>query len=231
MTPRGSAPLIVWSHHPDVLQRTCSGTWGALPASQALTWNIFRTLELMPPAFWLRRLNATLDLAPPAPAPVTARVRLWSELPPPPNGNGTPKTKVEADVLIETEHAVWALLVCHTGDVVLPASAAQADVVAPLAHAASWHAGVRDCYVGLIVPESGEAPLARALVRRYRASPRAVQLRVARGHNPANVAGVGLTTWARLIRIVRDAATADTIDHAERLMAGRAAAWYDRLSP
>src|SRR5687767_11528510 len=63
-----SRRLVVWPHHPDMLQRPAAN--GAeLPVTQALTWNVFRTLELMPPAFWLRRLNAALGLAPPAPAP------------------------------------------------------------------------------------------------------------------------------------------------------------------
>ena len=49
--------------------------------TQALTWNIFRTAELLPPAFWLRRLNASLGIALPCPAPVTSKVQLWVQLP------------------------------------------------------------------------------------------------------------------------------------------------------
>jgi hypothetical protein len=72
--------FVVWPHHPDMLRRPAtSGT--AACVTQALTWNIFRTAELLPPAFWLRRLNASLGVALPRPAPVTSRIRLWMQLP------------------------------------------------------------------------------------------------------------------------------------------------------
>ena len=57
--------LIVWPHHPDQLRRPASRP-GALHADNlqhALAWNVFRTLELLPPAFWLRRLQARLQSA------------------------------------------------------------------------------------------------------------------------------------------------------------------------
>ena len=71
-----SRRLIVSPHHPDVLQRR--SVRGANPSlTQALTWNVFRTLELLPPAFRLRRVNAALGIDLPRPAPVIAQVRLW----------------------------------------------------------------------------------------------------------------------------------------------------------
>ena len=45
--------LVVDPHHPDQLRRPASRP-GALHADSlehALTWNVFRTLELLPPAF------------------------------------------------------------------------------------------------------------------------------------------------------------------------------------
>jgi len=51
--------LIVWPHHPDQLRRPAARP-GALDADNlqhALAWNVFRTLELLQPAFWLRRLQ------------------------------------------------------------------------------------------------------------------------------------------------------------------------------
>ena len=65
--------FVVWPHHPDRLRWPAPSGMDAC-VTQALTWNIFRTAELLPPAFWLRRLNASLGIAPPCPASVTARV-------------------------------------------------------------------------------------------------------------------------------------------------------------
>src|SRR5688572_11815141 len=105
-----SRQLVVWPHHRDTLQLPAADRWDP-PAAEAMTWNVFRTLELMPPAFWLRRLNAFLGLLPPQPAPVTATVRLWAPLPIPPGFGLSASDTVRADVFIETEHAVWALIV------------------------------------------------------------------------------------------------------------------------
>ena len=79
--------LIVWPHHPDQLRRPASRP-GALHADNlqhALAWNVFRTFELLPPAFWLRRLQARLQSAPSfEAAPQIVRVELWRALPLPP---------------------------------------------------------------------------------------------------------------------------------------------------
>src|SRR5690554_1546834 len=55
--------LVVWPHHPDVMRRPPQPSHAA-QAGDALTWNIFRALQLLPPAFCLRRLHASLGLAP-----------------------------------------------------------------------------------------------------------------------------------------------------------------------
>ncbi len=50
-----STRLFVWPHHPDrlrVFNRGARGLRG--PVEVALTWNVFRTLELVSPAVWLR---------------------------------------------------------------------------------------------------------------------------------------------------------------------------------
>jgi hypothetical protein len=201
--------FVVWPHHPDTLQ--LPATTGVDPSpTQALTWNIFRTAELMPPAFWLRRLNASLGLVPPRAAHVSGR------------------DLVDADVLIETEHAVWALRVCDPGDVDVAGSETGIDPIAMLAYAASWHAGRRDCFVGVILDAPEKAPQAMALIERYRLSLSSLQLRIPhRGHDPSNVLGFGFTTWQRLIAIIRDASRGDTIHCVERVIAQRTVDWYE----
>jgi hypothetical protein len=222
--------FVVWPHHPDTLQ--LPPTTGVDPSpTQALTWNIFRTAELLPPAFWLRRLNASLGLVPPRPTPVTATVRLWPRLPMPPVALTSGSDRVNADVLIETEHAAWALLVCDPGDVDSVGRETQIDPIAMLAYAASWHAGRRDCFVGVILDAPQKAPRAMALIERYQLSLSALQLRIPyRGHDPSNVLGFGFTTWQRLMAIIRDASRGETIPSVERGLAQRTVDWYEDLA-
>jgi len=99
--------LIVCPHHPDQLRRPASRP-GALQADNlehALTWNVFRTLELLPPAFWLRRLQARLQAAQTLEAaPQIVRVELWRPLPLPPAQRliDPDRTEPMADIVIET---------------------------------------------------------------------------------------------------------------------------------
>jgi len=221
--------FVVWPHHPDMLRRPAtSGTEGRV--TQALTWNMFRTAELLPPAFWLRRLNASLGIALPRPAPVTARVQLWMRLPVPPAHGLSLRDTVDVDVMIETEHDVWAMLVCDD-DVASSHAETGIDRLAMMAYAASWYAGRRQCYVGMIVTAPERAPFGISLIRKYQVSSQALHLRWPhRYHDGGNISGVGFTTWQRLRTILCDASQGDTLDAVERTIARQTLEWCDGLA-
>ncbi len=221
-----SRRLIIWPHHRDTLQLPATDHRDPTSA-EAMTWNMFRTMELMPPAFWLRRLNAFLGLVPPRPAPVTATVRLWGRLPMPPGFGLSAGDTVSADVLIETEHTVWALIVCADGDIDSASWDCGIDPVAMLAYAASWFAGRRECYVGVVVGSRRHAAQAVALIEKYQLSPTALRLRIPRGHDPSNVLGFGFTSWECLIAILRDISRGDVIPSVERVIAQRTLEWCE----
>jgi len=220
--------FVVWPHHPDMLRRPATNGVETSD-TQALTWNIFRTAELLPPAFWLRRLNASLGIALPRPAPVTARVQLWTQLPVPPGLGLSLRDAVEVDVMIETEHDVWALLVCD-GDEAPSHADTGIDRVAMMAYAAGWYAGRRQCYVGMIVTAPERAPLGISLIRKYQVSSQALHLRWPdRHHDGGNISGIGFTTWPRLGTILSDASQADTLGGVERMIARQAFEWCESM--
>jgi hypothetical protein len=106
--------IVIAPHHPDRLRRP-SASPGALAHErfqQTLAWNVFRTLELISPAFWLRRLQAHLLSESLTATPQTVRVHMWLPLTPPPAQcvDGA-RPHVLIDVMIETEHALWILMV------------------------------------------------------------------------------------------------------------------------
>jgi hypothetical protein len=71
--------LVIAPHHPDRLR----GPAARLGAStddrflQALAWNVFRTLELLAPAFWLRRFHLRMPGDPAVVPAQVLRVSLW----------------------------------------------------------------------------------------------------------------------------------------------------------
>ena len=218
--------FAVWPHHPDMLRRPATNNVETC-ATQALTWNTFRAAELLPPAFWLRRLNASLGVALPRPAPVTSRVQLWMQLPVPPGLGLSLRDAVDVDVMIETEHDVWAMLVCDD-DVASSRAGTGIDQVAMMAYAAAWYAGRRQCYVGMIVAAPERAPLGISLIRKYQVSSQALHFRWPdRHHDGGNISGIGFTTWPRLRTILSDASHADTLGAVERVIARQALEWCD----
>ena len=74
--------IVIAPHHPDSLCRPSPrpGAMGDDRFRQTLLWNVFRTFGLLPPAFWLRRLQARLHMDPAPGAPHTVRVNLWRPL-------------------------------------------------------------------------------------------------------------------------------------------------------
>jgi hypothetical protein len=192
-----------------------------------LTWNVFRTLELLPPAFWLRRLQARLQNARTLEAaPQIVRVELWCALPLPPAQRliDPGRTEPITDILIETERAVWTLMVRR--DDWVEHHEAESDPVARLIDAGSWFAGTRDYHFGLIVFDPDRTPVARALVQRYGRSENSLSLRSgSRSGSLANVRGVGLARWAALAAILRDCEESQVLSDIERALARNALTW------
>lgn len=225
--------IIVTPHHPDRLRRPPPRP-GAIENDrfhQTLLWNIFRTFELLPPAFWLRRLQARLHLDSFPPAPLTVRVDLWRPLTLPPTHHlDGVSPDVVADVMVETEHAVWALMLGGKDLRRVTSDSAKADSTALLIDAASWYAGSRDCSIGVICCHSGYQDAGVALVERYLRSKESLRLRSEwRGNLLSNVRGVGSLRWTDLAAILGDCAEADVMTGIERELARNVLAWLERV--
>ena len=78
--------FVIAPHHPDRLRRPAAamGVLCEEAFQQVLAWNVFRTLELVSPSFWLRRFHLRLTGEPSVVASQIARVHLWQRLPLPP---------------------------------------------------------------------------------------------------------------------------------------------------
>jgi hypothetical protein len=129
-----------------------------------------------------------------------------------------------ADILIETEHAVWTLMVRR--DDWLEVTEEGIDPVARLIDAGSWFAGTRDYHCGLLVFDPERTPVAKALVQRYGRSKNSLSLRSGPRSGPkVNARGVGLMCWADLAAILRDCEESRVLSDIERALAGNALTW------
>jgi hypothetical protein len=218
--------FVIAPHHPDRLGRP-SGRVGALDRDryqQALTWNVFRTLELIAPAFWLRRLHARLTGEPSPAPPQIAQVSLWRRLPLPPiqRIDGTRPDAV-VDVVIETEHAVWTLMVA-------PADRPDDDGgVAAVIDAGAWLAGAREHHAGIIETRTTNTSFGGRLRERYARSRGSVELRTAtRGPARPTSTPPGTLEWTDLTAILEDCQDAPHLAPIERALARNAVEWLRR---
>ena len=217
--------FVIAPHHPDRLRRPAARL-GALAEdrfAQALTWNVFRTLELLSPAFWLRRLHVRATGAASSAAPQMVRVALWETLRLPPirrlDGD---RAGAFVDVVIETEHAVWTLMVGTDCDRLLDDDRSIADVV----DAGAWLAGGREYYCGVIERAAGAASPGTVLRDRYSRSRDSAELRSsARGPvRPTRVVW-GALQWEDLAALLAECADAPHLPRIEQALAHNVVAW------
>ena len=224
---------MIAPHHPDRLRRPAVRAGAVVDERfrHTLTWNVFRTFELLPPPFWLRRLHARLGGGSFPAAPQILQVHLWQELvlPPAQRIDGI-RPAVVVDVVIETEHAVWTLMICaddRTG--CLEYDASGSDPAARAIDAGAWRAGTRPCYFGII-----ESPTSRTsvdtLLQRYSRSRDSMEIRSGmRQGGLRNVRTVGVLRWTDLAAILRDCEEARVLTEIERAVARNARTWLERV--
>lgn len=219
------AQFVVVPHHPDRIRRPAARP-GAITRErfqQALTWNVFRTLELISPAFWLRRFHVRLTGDAPPPAAQMLRVSLWQPLPLPPiqRIDGARPDPV-ADVVIETEHAVWVMTV-DSADI---GAFDTHDPVAAVVDAGAWRAGARRHVHGCINTARTSPAAEKLWTTRYDRSTSSTTIRSAtRGPSRPRLDAFGDIRWEGLAAVLQDCTQADNLPAIERALAQNALAW------
>lgn len=221
--------FVIAPHHPDRLRRPPPSPAATSDERlrQALTWNIFRTLELVSPSFWLRRFHLRLTGEPSVVPPQIARVHLWQHLPLPPIqriDGGRPD--VVADVVIETEHAVWTLVAASARNNII-----DIDQPAAVVDAGAWFAGARHHHCGVIEWSATSTSLGSVLEGRYSRSRESARLRSAtRGPAAPTLVQWGAIQWSDLRALLQDCREAANLSWIERALAQNALDWLKNVS-
>ena len=219
--------LVIVPHHPDRLRRP-SARVGVDDERfhRTLTWNVFRTLELISPAFWLRRLHIRLTGDGLTATPQIVGVSLWRSLSLPPiqriDGG---IADVRADAVIETEHGIWTFVVANGAH-----WSEDEPAIAPLIDAGGWLAGSRDYYCGVIQSIGSDQSLGAIIAERYSRSRESISLRSAnRGPARPRVRSVSAVQWDDLHAVLRDCAEAHNLPSIERAVAANAVNWLQQV--
>lgn len=221
--------LLVSAYHPDALRRPFADRV-ATPGEHlrlALTWNVFKTLEQIAPSAWMRRLLATSVGLPDGydSAPHMTQVTCWSDLRPAPSTilRQGRRHAIPVSVVIDTDDTLIVLLTPAVTDLHEVVSETSDAGLAELSEAAAWLAGARSTYVIVVLPiEADEAVWTSRFRRRAECARRVAQ---AAPKGPANLRGVGTTTWSALHDLLSELSACSFIAQAERRYASTAAAW------
>ena len=224
--------FILLDHHPDRsrMPEAKPGLVDTENRRATLTWNVFRTLELIAPAFWLRRFHARLGvLTSLESTDQSLSIRLWTALPTP---TAPARQKpIGVDVMVETDRAVYGVMTFNGSDLeVDDETLARPDAILRLIDAVSWYAGVRAAYIGPITSDRSDTPIGSALIDCYGGSRGVLLRRLShRRDELANLRGIGEMTWGDIAAIIRDCAESDSLSELERFAARRTSRWLDSV--
>lgn len=223
MTRDPRTALIIAPHHADRLRRPSAGlVTESVLFRQTLTWNVFRTLELIAPSFWLRRFHVRLTGQASLVPPQILTVKLWPalQLPPIRRIDGSQRD-VDIDVLVETEHDVWCLCV--------PPRAARPDFLeqaSDVVDAVGWVAGRRPHHCGVIAHDDDGMKTGSLLKSRYERSRDSAMLRsAARGPAGSATGTWGVVSWSDMKCVLEECARSPCLPAIERALAANAVDW------
>jgi hypothetical protein len=132
--------------------------------------------------------------------------------------------------MVETEHAVWTLILGGKALRRAEIDSTTADSAALLIDATSWYAGTRDCSYGVILGQPTSQDAAVAVVDRYFRSKESLRLRSDwRGNLLSNVRSVGSIRWTDLAAILRDCEAAGVLTDIDRALARNVVTWLERV--
>lgn len=228
--------LLVSAYHPDTLRYPRSEPI-ATPSERlrlALTWNVFKTLEQIAPSAWMRRLLAMSAGLPDGydSAPHMTQVTCWSDLAPAPSAllRRGRRHPVPVSAIIDTDDTVIVVLTPAVTDLHEVVSETKEGGLLDLAEAAAWLAGARSTYVIVVLPIDADEEVWTSRVRRR--AERVTRVLKSGPKGPANLRGIGPTTWRALHGLLSEISACRFIDQAEQRHAMTAARWIAaRLRP
>lgn len=222
--------LLVSPYHPDTLRYPAAGPV-ITPSERlrhALTWNVFKTLEQIAPSVWMRPLIARCAGLPDGydSAPHITAVTCWSTLAPAPSAmlRRGRRRGVGVSAIVDTDDTVLTFVTPAPADLLdRVLSETAEDGLLDLAEAAAYLAGTRSAYVSVVLPIESDEEVWAARVRRR--AERVRRLLSASGRGPANIRGIGVTTWTALHELLSEIGASRFISKSEQNCAVTTAHW------
>lgn len=166
-------------------------------SEDAMTWNVFRTLQKLDPDMWLPDLFENTfgeirhDLV------TNMKISLWKKLNPPP-ALPVPEGDTEVDVMLENDHYVWCIEVKYKSDISISTTHDQRrNQVLRTIDVGSYYAEGKNFYFSLLILDEKFSPNGKRLTEKYGNHPELLTaLLPHRGGCLKNLKGISLLHWA-----------------------------------
>jgi hypothetical protein len=175
-------------------------------SEDALTWNVFRTLNHLPAVRWFPLLFGAAFPQQPCPAADDVRLVLWPTLLPPASllEAGIREGSSEIDVLIECEAFVWIIEAKYKSDISLRTTHHPSrDQIVRNIDVGSEFAGARSFYFSLLILDEARSPEGARRMQGYSQSRTELLTHVEhRQEGLGNLKSVSLLRWAQLAGVL-----------------------------
>jgi hypothetical protein len=214
--------LIIDRYHPELLTMSGSKRDGLRSANfeDALTWNVFRSLEQIDPTFWLPLLHKKVfPTADPPPVSQFVLTHFWMEMP---SRHDRDDGLSQIDVVIETEGFVWFIETKFKSDsrIKTTSDGIRDQMICNLDVGSSFARG-RDFYFALLIMDEENGSKSVEVLEKV--WPQVPPVR----HRPdgmKNIKGCGWLPWREVAAVLHAAADGAPRDD-ERGYARRAVGW------
>lgn len=197
-------------------------------SEDALSWNVFRSLNQISPEKWLDLLaeKAFGGTLPGQPNETT--IQLWKNVPPPPALLKTGDEGIsEIDIVLENPEWIWFIEAKYKSDIAERTTTRPTrDQVLRNIDVGSYYAGVRSYYFSLLCLSSTVSPKGVAAVNKYRALETLQTALPHRTDDLSNIRGIGTIFWADIAQIMEAAASCAGCSD-EAIFAERAVTWME----
>lgn len=168
----------------------------SINSEDAMTWNVFRTLQKIDPELWLPLLFRQTFQESRTDIVKDMKISLWKKLSPPAKW-GLREGNSEIDVMLENDHFVWFIEVKYKSDISMGTTHDQTrnQIIRNL-DLGTDYAGDKDFYFSLLILDEKHSPKGSQLIETYKDNRDSItSIFLHRGGDLPNLKGISLLNW------------------------------------
>ncbi|MFA9556735.1 hypothetical protein ACERII_05495 [Evansella sp. AB-rgal1] len=194
-------------------------------SEDAITWNVFRSLQQLDPTIWLPEMFTTSFNMPFPYSTQHTNIKLWKLLQPPQERKNM-EGPTEIDILIETDEFVWIMEAKYKSDISMETKHDKdRNQIIRNIDVGSIYSNKKDFYFTLLALQPEVAPKGYSTIKEYKEDGSKIDVQLD-PRKVSNLKGIEFLTWSEIIDVLASFET-KTPDEYEKYVAERARRWLE----